>query len=54
MPLAPASRILLLKRGFVASHGLSEQVVPMELTHEQLASLLTQLDAAQQQLDALS
>lgn len=32
----------------------SEQVVTVELGHEQLATLLTQLDAAQQQLDALS
>ena len=31
-----------------------EQVVTVELEHEQLATLLAQLDAAQQQLDALS
>ena len=32
----------------------STEVVPLELTHEQLSELLSQLDAAQQQLDALS
>jgi len=48
--LAEPRTILSLK---LKNPDNTSEVVPMELTHDQMVTLLTQLDTAQQQLDAL-
>jgi len=49
--LAEPRAVVSLK---LKSHDDKDEVVPLELDRAQMAELLTQLDAAQQQLDALS